>query len=142
MPRRLVPSSLVAMLRLSSTKTATIFWRGFSVATLSAGCHNINRSSVTRSACKPHTATLLGPRMEGTATLRLRQMGQPTHAAASSATRSRIQVGHVVKNTRLPFANKVKGYLKRNSNMSLVVGRGAWSMVLSKRQTQFAIRIA
>ena len=52
---RVLFSSLVVMLVESSTTTATMFCCGFSVDTLSAGCHSRKNSSAASAVCKIQT---------------------------------------------------------------------------------------
>ena len=94
----------MAMLRESSTTTATMFCCGFSVVRVNAGCHNSSNNAATSPACKLHNTALRQPRTAPAVALCRLHHSQPNPPAAASTASANTHTGHRARRTHSPLA--------------------------------------
>src|SRR5580698_7746003 len=136
----------MAMLRESSTSTATTFCCGRNVATLSAGCHRRNRMSATMQVSSTQIATGRKP----LSTPWLRRTCQKSSPAAARMPIAMSHRGQGVRKTNVPLWKMLSGYLKRISNMKRTIRDcaddtvdavvGCWSYKQSRTAGKFDMR--
>ncbi len=107
-------TSLVAMLRESSTTTAMMFCCELNSLTVIAGRHSRSNSSASVADCMNHTIQARQLRSLGAASRRRRRMSIARPPPAVAMKNSSSQAGHVLRSTKWPLVNTGIGYLKRN----------------------------
>ncbi len=81
---------------------------------LTAGCHSMNKSTVTNNVCKSQIAAGRNPVSVAACDLLRSQMSHPKAAAVIRIPRNRSHTGHLPRKTSCPLENTEAGYLKRN----------------------------
>src|SRR5216683_8291906 len=113
------PLSAMDMLRESSTSTAMMFCCGLSSATRMAGCHNKSRTS----AASANWSSQMMPALQSltcvAASGNFERISQASPAPAANTKRTKTHHGQEPSSTRVPFEKTARGYLKKNSNMTV-----------------------